>query len=476
MKTKAVLLLVLYYLIAGTFFVLNRTDYAIDDAWITYRYAEHLASGLGFTYNAGERVLGTSTPLYTLLLAFVHLLGGNVPVASQMIGLMAGLGTVTGVFLLGKKLDSPDTGYIAAGLLVFMPYFHKFTAFGMETPLYLCCIAFTFLCFAAGRLYLSAVLASLCLLIRLDGLAVGSALFLAYLLMERKMPWKHLAVYLAIAAPWFVFSQLYFGDVIPNSFLAKRIHASQQSRTWILEWMLSQWYTFPAFLGAAFCWKNGKARTTTLALYCWAFAYAIVFSFSNLYGYPWYRSPLCIPLACFAAIAVRQISTGLFSTVIARAVALGSLTVLLILPDLYETGDQISLRKYGVIPIEKTRYTAVHWIRNHVPEEAVIASGGIGHLGYFTHNYILDTVGLIAPEVVKKRPPSADDFLQFTVEQYHPDYVFQALKEMPAFMASTYTIVKVWPTGDPLFPRFMLIRRTQSAMQEFPASIDTASQ
>ena len=42
---------------------------AQDDAFITFRYAKNIASGEGFIYNPGEWVLGTSTPLYTLVLA-----------------------------------------------------------------------------------------------------------------------------------------------------------------------------------------------------------------------------------------------------------------------------------------------------------------------------------------------------------------------------------------------------------------------
>jgi len=37
----------------------------IDDAYITFRYARNLADGLGFVYNPGQQVLGTTTPLYT---------------------------------------------------------------------------------------------------------------------------------------------------------------------------------------------------------------------------------------------------------------------------------------------------------------------------------------------------------------------------------------------------------------------------
>lgn len=41
----------------------------LDDAYITYRYTRNILAGNGFVFNPGERELGTTTPLYTLLLA-----------------------------------------------------------------------------------------------------------------------------------------------------------------------------------------------------------------------------------------------------------------------------------------------------------------------------------------------------------------------------------------------------------------------
>ncbi len=34
----------------------------VDDAYTTFRYARNLVNGLGFVYNPGEHVLGTTTP------------------------------------------------------------------------------------------------------------------------------------------------------------------------------------------------------------------------------------------------------------------------------------------------------------------------------------------------------------------------------------------------------------------------------
>jgi hypothetical protein len=72
-------------LVAGALFWLFK-DRGFDDSYITYRYAANLARGAGFVYNAGERILSTTTPLYALILATGGLLGVDIPLASTTIG------------------------------------------------------------------------------------------------------------------------------------------------------------------------------------------------------------------------------------------------------------------------------------------------------------------------------------------------------------------------------------------------------
>src|SRR5690349_12456344 len=57
-----------------------------DDPFITYRYAEHVARGAGFVYNLGSRVLSTTTPFYTMLLAPVSWMRLDLPLTSNLIG------------------------------------------------------------------------------------------------------------------------------------------------------------------------------------------------------------------------------------------------------------------------------------------------------------------------------------------------------------------------------------------------------
>ena len=61
---------------------LSAGDHAVDDAYITFRYATNLANGQGLVYNLGERVLGTwDPPLYAIILGALAWLGdpGNIP-------------------------------------------------------------------------------------------------------------------------------------------------------------------------------------------------------------------------------------------------------------------------------------------------------------------------------------------------------------------------------------------------------------
>lgn len=65
------------------------TNFTFDDAYITFRYVENLVAGDGFVYNKGEHVLGTTTPLFTLLLSIVRVLGFKIEHASMLVSLMS---------------------------------------------------------------------------------------------------------------------------------------------------------------------------------------------------------------------------------------------------------------------------------------------------------------------------------------------------------------------------------------------------
>src|SRR5262245_21350587 len=72
----------------------------LDDAYITFRYARHLAEGygLGAWNRTGERVEGYSSPLWMLLLAGAARLGVDLRIASKIFGAAAALMVIAVLF------------------------------------------------------------------------------------------------------------------------------------------------------------------------------------------------------------------------------------------------------------------------------------------------------------------------------------------------------------------------------------------
>jgi Gpi18-like mannosyltransferase len=143
----------------------------IDDAFITFRYARNIVHGVGFVYNAGERVLGTTTPLYTLWMAALALItrSENYPLLALVTNAVADAASVYLLYHLGRRLsNSPLVGWVAALLWAISPMSVTFAIGGMETSVFILLMLGTFAAHLERRTYLTAVLAALALLTRPD--------------------------------------------------------------------------------------------------------------------------------------------------------------------------------------------------------------------------------------------------------------------------------------------------------------------
>ncbi len=89
-----------------------------DDAYITFRYARNLISGLGYVFNPGEHVLGTTTPLYTLYLALAGRLGLDFILVGKLTNIVADTAAVVILFLVVSRYE-PDRG-LGAGHFAFI--------------------------------------------------------------------------------------------------------------------------------------------------------------------------------------------------------------------------------------------------------------------------------------------------------------------------------------------------------------------
>jgi len=463
-------------LAAAILYGLYWTPTGVDDAWITYRYAENLAGGRGFVYNVGERILGTTTPLYTLLLAAAGRLGLSVPLTGWTFGFAGMIAAIVLLFLLVRRLHNDLAGLFAAGLLAGAQLFHRVATYGMETTLYVTLILGAFLAYVSGRQLLASALAAGCLLTRLDGGAVGLSLAIVHVLTRREMPWKALAVYAAIAAPWYLFSHFYFGSMLPNSLAAKRLHTQQTVLLWMPRWLLlREPRTLFAVIGAAVALLAPATRPPprpprAAVLAIWGAIYAGAYSLVAIQRYDWYQTPLLVALAGFGGIGVVAVGQRLAREGSARVAAAIGLAGVLMLPDAVRAvrraqGDE------GILGIERVRHDAALWMRDSLPPGVPIATGGIGLVGYFTGRHIYDAMGLVTPgsmriegRLANPRGMPFPRFLPAVIADYRPEYVFDGFwlppgEEMPDFMRGSYEVVRDWRGANPSWPRFILYRR-----------------
>ncbi len=104
----------------------------IDDAYITFRYAENFRAGVGMVYNAGERVEGITNLGWALLLT--PFAGGDLLFWSKLFGLGFGLGTVV---LIGewarREALPPAAAALTFAILVVFPWLPSYSMYGLET-------------------------------------------------------------------------------------------------------------------------------------------------------------------------------------------------------------------------------------------------------------------------------------------------------------------------------------------------------
>lgn len=416
----------------------------IDDSYITFRYARNLLAGEGFVYNLGARVMGTTTPLYTLLMAGLGAVSGgssaNFPALAW--GINSVLDALTAVLLwqIGLRLGAPRAG-LAAGLIwSIAPFSVTFAIGGLETSLYV------FLLTAAAYLYLSdrlagtAGLGALALLTRVDALLLAAPLGLDWLIRAVKtrapFPWKAVLVFMLPVAAWYGFAWVYFGSPFPHSVSAKLVAYRLDSSAALVR--LIQHYATPfleqnllgsagivlglavyPFLALVGVRRAGRTEPRILPWLLYPWLYFLVFSVSNPLIFRWYLTP---PLpAYFLAIflGLDQVLSGLFRlSRPAPAWRSAAVFALLLSWPLVSTASDWRLHPdhgparlapdMAYIQLELLYRRAAEIAASRMGPESVLAAGDVGVLGYYTPFRILDTVGLNSPETAAYYPLSAD--------------------------------------------------------------------
>ncbi len=215
LPTKINAFLLLFAIFLGIASFLTFPPYSGDDCYITYRYAYNLYHHKQFTFNLDERILSTTTPLYTLILAGCMFFSDNLPMASHLISFVSASLAGFLVFLIFKK-QNPLLGIFC---LISFPFMLR--DIGLEINFLIFLFMLSTHLFVRERYLLCSVVLALCFLTRQDSAVFILCVTIMFALRTKKFPWKELAVFIIFIIPWFVFCYFYFGSFLPSSLQAK---------------------------------------------------------------------------------------------------------------------------------------------------------------------------------------------------------------------------------------------------------------
>ena len=205
--------------------VLLRTAWLCDDAFISFRVVENFVSGHGLRWNVADRVQVFTHPLWMLLHIPFRALTGEIYYTSLALCGAASLAVVWQ--LMGRVATTVHAGILAATLALSSKAFVDYSTSGLENPLtHLLLVLF----FVAGlqegndrrTLRIQALVAGLLIVNRLDALLfVLPALALVGWRLGIRRAWKPIVSGFSVSVAWFSFATVYYGSPFPNTALAK---------------------------------------------------------------------------------------------------------------------------------------------------------------------------------------------------------------------------------------------------------------
>jgi arabinofuranosyltransferase len=393
--------------------------FPLDDAWIHQTYARNLGVHHQLAYNLGEPSVGSTSPLWTVLLAPAHVLRVDPRVWTYLLGALFLALTGWAIHRLGRLLfpQEPVLPSLTAAFCL-LEWHLAWAAFsGMETML------FVFLSLLALERHLAGakplvvgLVCGLLAITRPEGVLLLALLVLDTIASQRSairgVTWRGLGAHVLLltvgffvpVAPYLVFNLSVTGNLFPNTFYAKQAEYEELlisvpvwvrwARVSVAPLIGAQILLVPGCLYAAYKGFVLRERRILLPLAWWfvlVSLYAIRLPVTYQHGR--YLIPAIPPLVLLGVWGTLSLP-GLHR--ILRRTLLISIPVLLLV--FWVRGAQQYATDVRIIDSELA--AAGRWLRDNTTRDAVIGAHDIGAIGYFSQRFLVDTAGLITPEVI----------------------------------------------------------------------------
>jgi hypothetical protein len=394
--------------------------FPLDDAWIHQTYARNLATSGQWSYTAGAISGGSTSPLWTLLIAAGDLISARTGLFLTFVFSIIAFSLA--VWLAVKTFASlfrSSSAILFFATFVIASEWHLLWAAGsgMETTLYIAVIMALFFLLSENRpkwAWIS-ILIGLIIWIRPDGITLLGPILLVFLarwIKKKETPRSILAIilpFICLLAAYFVFNLSTTGSFFPSTFYAKQQEYSilwaQPLLTRIGREIMpiltgTGVILFPGFIAAViYTIKNRSALTAGIILWILGTILIYAIRLPVTYQHGRYIMPVIGPYLLISLVGMFWI---LQKMKIEKWQKLSQFTwvtltlctaVVFFITGLAAYQEDVSL-------VDRLMVQPAQWVNQYIPTGKIIAVHDIGAMGYFSDHPLIDLAGLANPEVI----------------------------------------------------------------------------
>lgn len=221
----------------------------IDDAFITLHYAKTLTTSGTWGLFPGVISNSATSPLNVLLLSLISFITGPTVEAPLWLYLLAMLCITFLLLNLSSRVTTSEVyGWLGAVALVFNPLL--ISTIGLESIIFTALFVLTIYCYQLQNWTMAGVALGLLTLSRPDGILF----FILFLLFapDIKTRLRLVVFYLLSTIPWYLYSWIYLGSLVPDTFFIK----TEQGRWWESDFFNgitnAYYYVYPLEIGFSF--------------------------------------------------------------------------------------------------------------------------------------------------------------------------------------------------------------------------------
>ena len=400
--------------------------FAVDDAWISFRYARNLIAGHGLVFNPGDAVEGYSNLLWVLLSAAGMAAGMEPLLWARIMGFLSAAVMALLLPALARRLASdadlaadrkmrrgaggatPGGGSAAMWLVAASGPIACWSLGGLETPLFGLLTVLAWRAALERRSVAAGILGVLLTLTRPEGIALGLCFAAWATLAPAAGPrrWLGLAIVAAGAAAHLLWRHATYGEWLPNTFFAKTGDIRGQLRTgipyaasflpaFVLPWVLLPELAAPGW--GRWLWRSAEWRRSLVAIGAWI-AYVLAIGGDELGMFRMFAPILPIVIACGATALMAPASASRGR----RVAAIALLALLSLVPSFVGQQRRIVTAHMGLYNLGRWRLAAEGLARS-LPAATTIALSPVGYIPYRTGFVSYDILGITDRHIAHRK-------------------------------------------------------------------------